>query len=554
MQYKYLEPLQLKAMLLAALDNLAKNKEQVNALNVFPVPDGDTGTNMSLTVQAAAREVENLKELNLKNFAQAMATGALMGARGNSGVILSQLFRGFAQTLENADKVDGQTIAKAFQSASEVAYKAVIKPVEGTILTVAKAAAKGAKEAANKENNCDKVFSNALQFAQSALEKTPTMLPALAQAGVVDAGGKGFCLLIEGALKSLRGEVEDISALADETITPLVDIELPVTKEKGLEPQTLKYRYCTEFIIKGENLSQDLTRQALEKLGDSLLVVGSNNVTKVHIHTNNPGKVLEYAVGWGTLHDIKIDNMEEQHRERYLAEKDDDFSSQEEEVTNLKDFGVMAVCAGSGLAEVLESLGADYIVHGGQTMNPSTEDLVEGIKKVKAKHVLVLPNNKNIILAAEQARNLLKDIEVTVIPTKSFPQGMAALLAYDPSKSVEENRTRMSEVIPAVQTGEITYAVRESQYNGLEIQNGELLGLLNGNIVTKGNNISDVVKDLVAAMLEHEGEILTAFYGSDIDAEEANELLEELKAQFPELEIEMHYGGQPLYYYIFALE
>lgn len=308
-------------MLLAGFENLSANKQQVDALNVFPVPDGDTGTNMSLTVQAAAKEVENLKDLQLKTFAQAAATGALMGARGNSGVILSQLFRGFTQVLETADKVDGVILAKAFQSASEVAYRAVIKPVEGTILTVAKAAAKGAREAAAQENNYEKVISNALQYAQKALDKTPTMLPALAQAGVVDAGGKGLCLLIEGALKSLSGEWHSTESLTSE----IKELE---TKEKVA--QSLEFRYCTELIIKGLNLSQDLTRKALEKLGDSLLVVGNANVTKIHIHTNHPGKVLEYAVTQGTLHDIKIDNMEEQHQERYLAGKDEDL---EEDIT-----------------------------------------------------------------------------------------------------------------------------------------------------------------------------------------------------------------------------
>lgn len=551
MQHKCLEPLQLKAMLLAGFEYLSANKKQVDALNVFPVPDGDTGTNMSLTVQAAVKEVENLKDLQLRTFAQAAATGALMGARGNSGVILSQLFRGFAQILETTDKVDGLILAKAFQNASEVAYRAVIKPVEGTILTVAKAAAKGAREAAAQENNYEKVISNALQYAQKALDKTPTMLPALAQAGVVDAGGKGLCLLIEGALKSLGGEWPSTKSFTSETITSTTEIKEPETKEKVAQP--LEFRYCTELIIKGENLSQDLIRKALEKLGDSLLVVGNENVIKIHIHTNHPGKVLEFAVVQGTLHDIKIDNMEEQHQERYLTGHDENLE-EVKETTFTKDVGILGVCAGSGLAEILQSLGADLIVHGGQTMNPSIEDLVAGIKEIRAKHIFILPNNKNIILAAEQAKSLLDDVEVHVIPTKNFPQGMAALVAYDPERPIEENEKRMKEAIEQVQTGEITYAVRESQYNGLEIQNGELLGIVNSNIVTKGNNMLEVAQELVSTMLDNGGELLTVFYGSDIDTEEADELFNELQKEFPELEIEMHYGGQPLYYYIFALE
>lgn len=548
MQHKYLEPLQLKAMLMGGLEILSAQKQQVDALNVFPVPDGDTGTNMSLTVQAAAKEVEKLQEVSFKSLAQAASTGALMGARGNSGVILSQLFRGFTQVIEDADTVDGLIIAKGFQNASEVAYKAVIKPVEGTILTVAKAAAKGAKEAAAKGSSCEKVIATALEYAQSALDKTPTMLPALAQAGVVDAGGKGFCLLIEGALKSLDSNEYKVIVEAGKIAA---DVKQQEAIETGSKAEALEFRYCTELIIKGENLSQDSTRAALEALGDSLLVVGNENVTKIHIHTNNPGQILEYAVSLGTLHDIKIDNMEEQRREIHLSEENELTA---EDMTDLKEIGVLGVCAGSGLADILKSLGADYIVHGGQTMNPSTEDLVAGIKEVKAKHVFILPNNKNIILAAEQTKELFSDIEISVLPTRNFPQGMAALIAYDPERTVEENYERMEEAISQIQTGEITYAVRESQYNGLEIQNGELLGIINGNIVAKGNEMLDVVKDLVKSMLNDTGELLTVFYGSDIEAGEADKLLEELEIVFPELEIEMHYGGQPLYYYIFSLE
>lgn len=536
-------------MLLAGSENLTAYKQLVDALNVFPVPDGDTGTNMSLTVQAAAREVENLKKLEITSLAQAASNGALMGARGNSGVILSQLFRGFSHVLENADKVDGLIIAKAFHNAAEVAYRAVIKPVEGTILTVARAAAKGARDAAIKENDYEKVIENALQHAQIALDKTPTMLPALAQAGVVDAGGKGLCIFIEGALNSLSQEKYSSSELAGDTMITVPAIPKVEAKEVLTKPQELEFRYCTELIIKGENLSQELTRRALGGLGDSLLVVGTDSVTKIHIHTNFPGKVLEYAIGLGTLHDIKIDNMEEQHQEKYLA---DTASPAFEE--KQKEVGILGVCAGEGLAEILKSLGADYIISGGQTMNPSTEDLVSGIKAVHAKNVFVLPNNKNIILAAEQAKKMLADIKVFVIPTKNFPQGMSALLAYDPEKAVDVNFSRMEAAIKQVQTGELTYAVRESQYNGLDIQSGELLGIVNGNIVVKGSSMFEVAKDLVQALLSNNGELLTIFYGSEIERDEADEMQNKLQEEFSELEIEIHYGGQPLYYYIFALE
>lgn len=538
MQYKNLDALQIKKMILAGSQNLAANKEIVDALNVFPVPDGDTGTNMSLTILAAADEVEKQDNPTMKSLAQAMTTGALMGARGNSGVILSQLFRGFAQVLEGSELVDAKILAKAFQNAADVAYKAVIKPVEGTILTVAKAAARGAKEAAQREEDCLQVLSVALSYAQRALEKTPEMLPALAQAGVVDAGGKGLCIIIEGAINGLIDEKLIPSYLAGDTMT---SAKTKTYLEAEEEPEALEYRYCTEFLIKGAGLSQELIRRALEPLGDSLLVVGTDTVTKVHIHTNQPGKVLDYAVGLGTLHDIKIDNMEEQREKK-------------KETAPLKDLGIVAVAVGEGLSEILKSLGCDVIVSGGQTMNPSTLDLVDGIKKANAKEVFILPNNKNIILTAEQTKELLEDINVTVLPTKTFPQGMAALLAFNPEADVEENRTKMLEAINNVKSGEITYAVRDSQYNGFEIRQGEILGILEGQIVNKGEKLLDVGLELVQEMLKEEGELLTLFYGSEVEAQEAEAFGEEISKRYPDLDVEIHFGGQPLYYYIIALE
>ncbi|WP_227766908.1 DAK2 domain-containing protein [Zhaonella formicivorans] len=551
MQYKYLDALRLQKMFLAGSQNLAANKDIVDALNVFPVPDGDTGTNMSLTLLAAVREVERIQNLNIKSLSQAMATGALMGARGNSGVILSQLFRGFSQVLEGTEQVDSKALAAAAQSAVEVAYKAVIKPVEGTILTVAKAAAKGAKEAASAGGDCAKVISEALRFAQAALERTPQMLPALAQAGVVDAGGKGLCLIIEGALNGLLDENLASPDLAGDTL-----ITLPGKIEKKAvfeaEVKELAFRYCTELIIKGNGLSQELIRRALEGWGDSLLVVGNDNITKIHIHTNNPGKVLEYAVSLGTLHDIKIDNMEEQHQEKLLH--GDEIPLNAEEIKPSKAAGIVAVSVGQGLIDILKSLGADVVVSGGQTMNPSTEDLVAGIKEVNAKQVYVLPNNKNIILAAEQAAELLEDIEVVVIPSKTFPQGMAALLAFDPEGTKEDNQAKMNAALQNVRSGELTYAVRDSQYNGWEIRAGEFLGMSEGNLVAKGDSLIEVARELISEMAKEGGELLSLFYGSEVEPKEAEFLRAELAKDYPELEIEIHSGGQPLYYYIIALE
>lgn len=548
LQYRYLDALQLKQMFLAGANHLAANKEIVDALNVFPVPDGDTGTNMSLTVLAAVREIEKVANTNMKSLMTSIASGSLMGARGNSGVILSQLFRGFTQVLENTDNVDGKMLARACQSAVDVAYRAVIKPVEGTILTVAKAAARGAKEAAASDSDCVKVLTVALKYAQNTLEKTPEMLPVLAQAGVVDAGGKGLCLIIEGALNGLLDSNYNLLDLAGETYAAPPVVSIPEQNER----QPLEYRYCTEFIIKGHGLSQELTRRALNEWGDSLLVVGTDDVTKVHIHTNNPGKVLEYAVSLGTLHDIKIDNMEEQHEEKLLS--GDGIPLNSTDLKPEKSVGLVAVCVGEGLVDILKSLGVDVVISGGQTMNPSTEDLVAGIKEVNAAKVFVLPNNKNIILAAEQAKELINDTEVIVIPTKTFPQGMSALLAFDPERAAEENKAKMEAAAANVRSGEITYAVRDSQFNGFDIQEGEILGIAEGKLVTKGSCVPGVARLLIDKMLTHGGELLTLFYGCETEHSAAETLRQELAQEYPDLEIEIHYGGQPLYYYIVSLE
>ncbi|MDS1029880.1 DAK2 domain-containing protein [Bacillota bacterium LX-D] len=546
----YLEARQFKNMFLAGVQNLAANKESVNALNVFPVPDGDTGTNMSLTVLAAAREVEKLEVLTIKALAQAIATGALMGARGNSGVILSQLFRGFGQVLENADKIDGAIIAEGCENAVKVAYRAVIKPVEGTILTVAKAIAKGAKEAVGSKADVASVIGIALEHGRIALAKTPEMLPTLAQAGVVDAGGEGLCLIIEGAFNSLTNQDQAVNLAAQVPIQSAKRIDSLLAKDQK-EQGDLKYQYCTELIIKGQGLSQESIRQSLKNLGDCLLVVGTDTLTKIHIHTNRPGKVLELAVELGKLHDIKIDNMAEQHQNKLLFESTEEAKPLPK---TLKSTGIVAVSAGDGLNEILKSLGVDVLINGGQTMNPSTEDLLAAIKETNAQQVYILPNNKNIILAAEQAKELVKDVEVIVIPSKTFPQGMAALLAFNPDSKSEDNKADMCQALQNIQSAEITYAVRDSQVNGLEIQAGEVIGIIENNIVEKGQNINEVMKSLIYQMVKKGGELLSLFYGSDVKETEAEKLSAELAAIYPDLEIECHYGGQPLYYYIVSLE
>ncbi|MBO8167830.1 MAG: DAK2 domain-containing protein [Thermoanaerobacteraceae bacterium] len=516
---------------------LMQNKAAVDALNVFPVPDGDTGTNMSLTMQAAVKEI-NPGEMTIAQVAQAVANGSLMGARGNSGVILSQLFRGFAQGLENAGShISAEQLAAALQNAVDTAYKAVMRPVEGTILSVARACAAGAKEALQQGKDSLEVMEAALQYGETALAKTPEQLAVLKEAGVVDAGGQGLLFIMKGGIKALKGEA--VETLTAEEVK-VVEREQPATQE----PASIKYQYCTEFILKGSNLNGPAFRTSLESLGDSLLVVGTENMLKVHIHTNNPGTVLEKAVAQGTLHDIKIDNMAEQHRTKL-----------EQEIKSQagKELGVVAVAVGHGLSRLFTNLGADQIVSGGQTMNPSTEDLVAAINSVPADKVIVLPNNKNIIMAAQQAQNLV-DKEVAVIPSKTFPQGIAAMLAFNAEASLAENGAAMNEAMDLVVSGEVTYAVRDSSVNGLKISEGDILGIKDGEIEVVGTEVQQVVIELLEKMADEDAELLTLYYGQDVTAEEAGELRKKIEQQFPDLETEVYAGGQPVYYYIISLE
>lgn len=537
--YGSLDVEQLRQAFHGAKVFLGTNKSYVDSLNVFPVPDGDTGTNMHLTLTAAVKEIDKDNINDVPGLLQALAGGALMGARGNSGVILSQLFRGFSRGAGKAE-FDALSLAEAFQKASDMAYRSVIKPVEGTMLTVAKAAAQGAKQKAKEGGNCLAVLEEALVAAEEALRKTPQLLPVLAEAGVVDAGGQGYVYIIQGMIAGLKGQVqvEEAAESARETvggaITPVQDLE---------------FRYCTELIIKGQRLQESKLKNELMNLGDSLLVVGDERVLKVHIHTNRPGLVLEKAAAQGVLYDIKIDNMEEQHRE-ILPQETPQAPKQ------LKEMAVVAVTVGDGLSAILTSLGVDVVVRGGQTMNPSTEDLVAGIKEAGARNVIVLPNNKNIILAAEQTQQILaeQEIEVAVVPTKNFPQCLAALLAYNPDGTLAENREQMLEALDTVKAGEITYAVRDSQYNGLDIAKGEVLGLAEGEIVVKGDDLDKVALELLQALDAGDYELLTIFYGEDVEEEQAEQLKEKIQASYSQLEVEVHMGGQPLYYYLFGLE
>jgi len=532
----------LRAMLQGAARYLEKNKEQVNALNVFPVPDGDTGTNMYLTLAAALKEAMQGPD-DLPKVAAAASTGSLMGARGNSGVILSQLFRGAAQALANCQTAGPKDVAQALVEATRTAYRAVMKPVEGTILTVARLAARKALAAARDGGDVEAVLRAALAGAREALDKTPSLLPVLHEAGVVDAGGQGLVLILEGALAGLTGREVGPTAGTVPAASRAVEPLFPAKEEST--PQNITFGYCTEVLLRGHELDAGAIREKLGRHGDSLLVVGDAEAVKVHIHTNHPGQVLEELLSYGTLHDIKIDNMRDQHRE-YLKGGGGEASGK-------KRIGIVAVAQGEGLMAAFKSLGADVVLSGGQTMNPSTEEFVNAVEEVPAPEVLVLPNNKNVILAARQAEGLVQK-KMAVVPTRSIPQGIAALVAFNPEMDLEKNASLMAEAAQKVKTGEVTYAVRSSRVNGHEIAAGDILGLIDDQLVVTGREVEEVAEQVLAVMVDDESELITLFAGRDVPPEAAEKLRKRTQERFPGCEVELHVGGQPLYYYILSVE
>jgi hypothetical protein len=531
---------------------LGENKSMVDSLNVFPVPDGDTGTNMYLTVSAALKEAQKSRASSVGEVADAIAIGSLMGARGNSGVIFSQLMRGFAKRLHGLAVAAPSDVAAAFSEAANVAYKAVMKPVEGTILTVARMGARAALQAARDGRDVQGVLDEAIRQGEITLSKTPDMLPTLKEAGVVDAGGKGLVVFMQGFAMGLRGEA--VSSVAQGQ----APVDAPVVPRPAQEE--IKFRYCTEFIIKGDHLDPDAVRSSILSAaeGDSMLVVGNENTVKVHVHTNWPGRVLETCIAYGSLHEIDIDNMEDQHEE-FESMGD---SSRPQAATQspapsiVRDVGVIAVAAGDGVERILKSLGADIVVTGGQTMNPSIQDIADAVHAARAREVIVLPNNGNVVLTARQASGVpdLANIRVHVVPSKTVPQGLAALLAMSPSASVSENIEKMSEAIGKVKTGEITYAVRDSAANGLTIREHDIIGLFDGDLKAVGQDISRVASSLFSQMHSAEDEIATILYGSGISGEDAEALASGLQRQYPDVEFEVQYGGQPLYYYLISVE
>lgn len=544
-------------MVLYGAHHLSQNANVVDALNVFPVPDGDTGTNMNLSMTSGAKEVEQIDTANIGKVAQSLSRGLLMGARGNSGVILSQLFRGFGKSIEQKSEINAKEFAAAFQAGVDTAYKAVMKPVEGTILTVAKDAAKKAVLTAQTETDIIKVMEAVVNEAEASLERTPELLPVLKEVGVVDSGGKGLLYVYEGFLASLKGEKLSEKAAALPSLNDLVSAEHHKNAQSHMNTEDIEFGYCTEFMVKLDsgkrNFNEDTFRQDLSGFGDSLLVVSDENIAKVHIHAEYPGEVMTYAQKYGSLINMKIENMREQHTAILSQNKQETAAPAEKAPAEKQPYGIVTVAMGEGVAELFESIGATKVIEGGQTMNPSTEDIVQAIKDANADTVVILPNNSNIVMAANQAADVAGQ-HVIVIPTKTVPQGMAALLAFNPALGADENEAAMLDAIGEVKSGQITYAVRDTNIDGIDIKKGDFMGILNGKIVETASDQLTAAKKLIAGMIDEDSEIVTVIKGEDAPEEEAEELAAFISETYEDVEVEVHDGKQPLYFYILAVE
>ena len=554
----------LKNAFLAGAKGLEAKKDWINELNVFPVPDGDTGTNMTLTIMAAAREVAELENPTMDQLAKAISSGSLRGARGNSGVILSQLLRGFTKEIKSVTEIDTTTLANAMVRGTETAYKAVMKPKEGTILTVAKGMSDKALEMASQTDDIEEFAREVIAYGDYVLEQTPEMLPVLKQAGVVDSGGQG--LMVKGAFDGLTGRMTDVSlGGAPAQKGP----EAPKSRTAALtdiDTADIKFGYCTEFII---NLDKEYSDQDeiqlksyLESIGDSLVVVSDDEIVKVHVHTDHPGLAFEKALTYGSLSRMKVDNMREEHQERIIkdserlareqaARKDEDAGQPSKE---RRTYGFIAVSSGDGLSEIFKGIGADYLIEGGQTMNPSTEDMLNAINKVNADNIFILPNNKNIIMAAQQARDLTEDKNIIVIPSKTVPQGITALVNFMPDLSAEENLAAMTEEMDNVKTAQITYAVRTTNIDGMEIEEGDIMAIGDHGMLAAGKSVDRVALDALKCMLDDDCELVTVYYGSDVGENAAKALVSQAEQMYPDKEIELQYGGQPIYYYMISAE
>ncbi|MCR1838774.1 DAK2 domain-containing protein [Murimonas intestini] len=546
-------------MFLAGAKNLESKKEWINELNVFPVPDGDTGTNMTLTIMSAAKEVAALENPDMEVLSKAISSGSLRGARGNSGVILSQLLRGFTKGIKSYSEIDTIILSNAMQKAVETAYKAVMKPKEGTILTVAKGAADKASELAETDIGLEEFVGEIIAHADYVLSQTPEMLPVLKEAGVVDSGGQGLVEVLKGCYDVLLGKEIDYSIeSAPKTGT--------VTKISPQAEADIKFGYCTEFIIMIEKAYDEETEMDfkgfLESIGDSIVLVSDDGIVKVHVHTNDPGKAISRALTYGSLSRIKIDNMREEHQEKLIKDAEKLAAKQAEEEREKKaiasmmkkEVGFISVSVGEGMSEIFKGLGADYLIEGGQTMNPSTEDMLKAIDQVYADNVFIFPNNKNIIMAANQAKVLTKDKNIIVIPTKTIPQGITAIISYSPEKSVEENEQVMLEEIQNVKTGQITYAVRDTHIDDKEIRQGDIMGIGDHSILAVGNDPEAVTRETVELMMDGDSELISIYYGDQISEEKAQALAEGLEKSYPDCDVEVYSGGQPIYYYVVSVE
>lgn len=555
MVLKQLEGDKLQEMVLVGADHLSNNADMIDALNVFPVPDGDTGTNMNLSMTSGAQEVSKLKNPTVSEVASAFAKGLLMGARGNSGVILSQLFRGFSKGVEGLDVLTTKTFAKGLESGVKTAYKAVIKPVEGTILTVAKDTANKALEIAETTDDLEEFLEEVVKASKVSLDYTPELLPVLKEVGVVDSGGKGLVVIYEAFLASLKGEALPEREVASVAMDDLASAEHHQSHHQDyMDTSEIEFGYCTEFMVKFEDdklkdhpYDEEKFRAELSEMGDSLLVVSDEDYVRVHVHVEYPGEAMNLAQRFGSFMMIKVENMREQHS-AIVNE-----NQPKEQKKELSEYGIVAVSVGDGIAELLKSLGTTVVMQGGQTMNPSTKDIAEAIEKAHAKKVIVLPNNKNIIMAAEQAAELA-ECEVVVVPTKTIPQGMSALLAFNSEASIEENKAQMIEGAKAVKTGQITYAVRDTQIDGLTIENGHFMGLIDGKIKASNKDQFETIKALITELVDEDDEIFTLLQGEDATDELTAKVVDFLEDQFEDLEVEVHQGKQPIYSYIFSVE
>ncbi len=543
----------LKKMFLSGAQRLDSKKEWINELNVFPVPDGDTGTNMTMTIMSAAREVQAIETPTMENLAKAISMGALRGARGNSGVILSQLFRGFSKEIKEAEVIDAQILASALERAAETAYKAVMKPKEGTILTVAKGMSTKALEVFEETDDLAEGIAQVLEYGDYVLSQTPEMLPVLKQAGVVDSGGQGLMEVLKGAYDGLLGKEVDMSS----DLKPAAKVVVP---DSDIDTADIKFGYCTEFIVMLEKpYTQDRENEFkafLSSIGDSIVCVNDEDIVKVHVHTNDPGLAIQKGLSYGSLTSMKIDNMREEHNEKVIKDAERKAAEQKaaEAAAPRKEVGFIAVSIGEGMNEIFKGLGVDYIIEGGQTMNPSTEDIMNAVDRVNADTIYVLPNNKNIILAAEQARSLVEDKKLIVIPSKTVPQGITAVVNYIDGESAEVNAEHMVQEMARVKSGQVTYAVRDTVIDDKTITEGDIMGIGDSGILSVTQSVDSATAELIDALVDEESELISIYYGEDVAEENAEALAEQIEEKYPDVDVELQNGGQPIYYYVLSVE